>query len=96
MRVQICEPRPIPAGWTYTRCDRYSKERFLNLYRDDNGNVASSCIEYVAANPKSVYTVDDIIAIRETAKQHEVGSMHDITGHNTTKRYAYDYDKWRK
>lgn len=96
MRVQIAESRPIPEGYTYIRCDRYSKERFLNLYRDDDGNVAHCCVEYVAANPKEIYTVDDIIAIYEAARQREVGSMHDITGHNTTKRYAYDYDKWRK
>ena len=90
MRVQICEPRPIPAGWTYTRCDRYSKEEFLDLYRDDRGNVGSTCAEYVMANPKEYYTVSDRIAIREMAMQHEVGSMHEITGRNTTKRYTID------
>lgn len=96
MRVQICEPRPIPAGWTYKRCDRYTKEEFLDLYRDDRGNVGSTCTEYVMANPKEYYTVDDKIAIRQIKQQRAVGSMYNLTGKNTTKRYAYDYDKWRE
>lgn len=96
MRVQICEPRPIPEGWTYIRCDHYSPAQFRQHYTDENGNTSIHCLEYMEANPKDIYTNSDKIAIREIAKQHEVGSMHDITGHNTTKRYAYDYDKWRK
>jgi len=96
MRVQICEPRPIPEGYTYIRCDHYSPAQFRQHYTDENGNVSIHCLEYMEAYPKDIYTISDKIAIREMAKQHQVGSMHDITGHNTTKRYAYDYDKWRK
>ena len=90
MRIQVCEPRPIPEGWTYKRCDIFSKEEFMEMYCDDSGNVCDDCIEYIKNNPKEYYTVSDRIAIREMAMQHEVGSMHEITGRNTTKRYTID------
>ena len=92
MRVQITEPRPIPAGWTYKRCDRFTKGEFMDMYRNDEGKIGPTCAEYIMSNPKDYYTVDDKIAIRQIKQQREVNSMYALTGNNTTKRYAYDHD----
>ena len=95
MRVQICEPRPIPEGYTFTRCNHYTKKEFMEMYKDGNGNISFYCVEYMRDHPKKNYTVDDRIAIREIIKDHMVGSISGYTGINnskTTKRY--DHDHW--
>lgn len=92
MRVQIIESRPIPEGWTYKRCDRFTKEEFLDFYKDEKGRIDPTCAEYVMTNPKEYYTVADKLEIRQIAKQREVGSLYAITGYRTTKRYSYDHD----
>lgn len=96
MRVQILEDISIPEGYTYKRCDQYTPEEFLERYTDDNGKVSQYYLEYVAANPKDVYTAKDVIEIREMAKVRQVGSLMDSGGRSTvwgvtTKRY----DPWR-
>ena len=95
MRVQIIEPRPIPEGWTYKRCDRWDEAEFKEMYKDGDGKVSKGCLEYIAANPKEYYTVADKLEIRQIAKQREVGSLYEITGYKTTKRYSYDHDGWK-
>ena len=91
MKVQVIESKPIPEGWTYKRCDIFTPEEFKEMYTNDKGNVSQDCLDYMRDNKKEHYTVSDKIAIREIAMQHEVGSMREITGRRTTKRYKYDH-----
>ena len=95
MTIQIIDNKEIPAGYTYTRCDRFTSSEFMEMYKDKDGTISEGCLEYMTANPKEYYTVDDRIAIREAAKIHDVGSLCALTGRNTTKRYAYDRDRWK-
>lgn len=97
MRIQVIdiEKLAIPEGYTYIRCDQYAPERFIKIYTDDDGIVSPHCMEYMKNNVKRVYDTSDIIAIREMAKEHEVGSLMHCYGRNTTKAYHYDHDGWR-
>ena len=90
MKVQVIESKPIPEGWTYRRCDIFTPEEFKEMYADDKGNVSQNCLDYMRDNKKERYTVSDKIAIREMVMQREVGSMHERTGRDTTKRYTID------
>lgn len=90
MKVQIIEPKPVPEGWIYKRCDIFTPEEFKEMYTDDKGNVSQNCLDYMRDNKKEHYTVSDKIAIREMVMQREVGSMHERTGRYTTKRYTID------
>lgn len=94
MYVQICDTS-IPDGYTYERCDRFTPAEFIEMYTDKDGNICRECIEYMTANPKGHYTFSDQMEIRENAKKYEIGSLISRTGRETTKRYSYDYDKWR-
>ena len=82
----------IPEGYTYTRCDRYTPEQFADMYRNDRGKVSKKCQEYMANNPKRTYNTDDVIAIHCIGLEREVGSMYELTGKTSTKRYDYDHD----
>lgn len=89
MKVQICEPRPIPEGWTFIRCDHYTSSQFRMMYTDSNGNLNPLCAEYMKDNPKKIYTTDDRIAIHEAGRERRVYS----NPRGTTKVYKfYDSD----
>lgn len=85
MRVQICEPRPIPEGWTYIRCDEYTLAQFKTMYTDSNGNLNPLCAEYIKNNPKKIYTTNDRIAIHEIDRERRITAI----PRHTTKRYAF-------
>ena len=90
MKVYVSDPKPIPEGYTYTRCDQYTSSQFKLMYRGDDGEISPDCIEYMKNNPKKFYTVDDRIAIRQMAIDRAVGSMIEMSGRNTTKRYRIE------
>lgn len=95
MKVQVIESKPIPEGWTYKRCDIFTPEEFKEMYTNDDGEVSRNYQEYIKNNKKEYYTVNDKIAIREMAMQHEVNSMYEISGRRTTKRYKYNCGEGR-
>lgn len=82
--------KPIPDGYTYTRCDQYTPDEFIKRHTDFRGKPRPICIEYMQDHPKKVYTTDDDIALVEILNERSVGSMMRLTGKNTTKRYKYE------
>jgi len=75
--------RNIPEGYTYKRCDQYTKEEFLKLYINPGcKNPSKDALKYVTENPKEVYNTDDIIAVHQL--KNPVGSLQG----GTTKRYG--------
>ena len=85
MRVQVCEPRPIPEGYKFIRCDHYTPSQFKIIYMNSDGVISHNCLEYMKNNPKKIYTTDDRIAIHEMSRSREVNSI----PRGTTKRYLY-------
>ena len=62
--------KPIPDGYSYTRCDSYTRDEFLAKYGEEKQ--ADICKKYVEKNPKDCYTTDDEIAIHEMLKERIV------------------------
>ena len=79
--------KPIPEGYTYTRCDRYTPEEFLEKY--GGINLRDICEQYMKDNPKEVYNTDDEIAIHNIHKERAVPGL--LHGRNTftTKKTWY-------
>lgn len=77
--------KPIPDGYSYTRCDSYTRDEFLAKYGEEKQ--ADICKKYVEKNPKDCYTTDDEIAIHEMLKERIVNSLAEGFGGHTTKRY---------
>ena len=78
----------IPEGYTYIRCDRYSREEFLRQF--GVGHNYKICKEYVDAHPKEFYTTDDEIALKDLRKERSVTG---IPG-KTTKKYSYYSERY--
>lgn len=79
--------KDIPDGYTYKRCDIYTKEEFLNMY--SGKAIRDICEKYIEDNPKENYTTDDEIAIHKILDSRIVNPLEG--GRKTTKRYKY-YD----
>lgn len=92
MKIRIKEPIPVPEDYTFTRCDKFTREEFINMYKDEMCHAILDCLDYLEKHPKDIYDTDDILAIREISKEHYIGSLCAATGKVTTKRYAYDHD----
>lgn len=78
----------IPEGYKYIRCDQYSPEAFLELYRSKE--MRKVCQEYIQAHPKEIYTTDDQIAIHGLVRDRRANSLQLGFGRTTTKRYKRD------
>ncbi len=77
----------IPEGWTYTRCDRYTKEEFKARYRQ---HLRVDIIEkYIEDNPKEYYDTDDEIAVHYILQERSVPGLLHGQNRNTTKRTWY-------
>lgn len=79
--------KPIPEGYTYTRCDIYTKDDFLDKYKS-NKNFAD-VLKYVEENDKNEYNVDDEIAIQNIWDSRIVRSL----GKASSKLYYYASDE---
>ena len=79
--------KPIPEGYTYTRCDIYSANEFIELF----GNVIAQGVaaEYVRNNPKEQYDTDDEIAVYTIIDARRVPGLLHGQYRNTTKRTYY-------
>lgn len=79
--------KSIPEGYTYTRCDIYSANEFIELF----GNAAAQidAIEYVRNNPKDFYNTDDEIAVYHIIDARSVPGLLHGQHRNTTKRTYY-------
>ena len=77
----------ILEGYTYKRCDQYSKEEFINMFQ--SGDMRRIVIEYVENNPKDVYNTDDEIAVHQIHDGLVVKSLNDVAHRNTTKQYHH-------
>ena len=76
---------PIPEGYKYTRCDQYSPDEFLELYKSKE--MKKVCKEYIEEHPKDIYTTDDQIAIHGLVRDRRANSLQLGFGRKTTKRY---------
>ena len=77
----------IPAGWTYTRCDRYTKDEFRARHRQ---HLRVDIIEkYIEDNPKEYYDTDDEIAIHYILQERTVPGLLHGQNRKTTKRTWY-------
>lgn len=77
----------IPEGYTYTRCDLYSAEEFIDLFQ--NVMTRSVATEYVTVNPKEIYNTDDEIAVYSIVDERRVPGLLHGQYRNTTKRTYY-------
>ena len=77
----------IPEGYTYQRCDQYTKEEFLKMFtRPGCKNPSDGVLKYVEDHPKKFYNTDDTIEIH-----HLSNPVNSLPG-GTTKKYWYPYD----
>lgn len=87
----IKEPMPIPEGYTFERCDQYTKEEFLKRFK---ANCAFEVYkEYVEANPKEYYDTDDEIAVHNIIAGRSVPGLIHGLNRFTTKRNWYHGDQ---
>lgn len=77
----------IPEGYTYTRCDQYTAEEFVGMFKSKD--VHKIAEEYVQEHPKEIYNTDDEIAIHDILKGRYVTSLMKTRQRNTTKRYKF-------
>lgn len=79
--------KSIPEGYTYTRCDLYSANEFIELF----GNVIAQGVaaEYVRDNPKEQYDTDDEITVYHAIDARSVPGLLHGQHRNTTKRTYY-------
>lgn len=75
----------VPEGYTYKRCDRYTPEEFLAMYK--SRDMKRVCREYIQENPKDIYTTDDQIALHERVRDRQANSLQRLYGRKTTKRF---------
>jgi len=81
----------IPEGYTYKRCDEYSKDEFLGMYKSKDMHRIVE--DYVKSHPKDIYNTDDEIAVHQIHNDRSVNSMYDVEHKRTTKRYHYSYNE---
>lgn len=74
MTVDVKADKSIPPGYTYTRCDTYTAEELIaSCSMDERGGFVKRgwrnpyAVEYVRRNPKSLYTIEDKMAVWEMA-----------------------------
>jgi len=79
----------IPEGYTYTRCDQYSADEFMAMFKNDS--MRRIVWEYIQAHPKDRYNTDDEIAVHQIHDDRTVNSMQDVEHRTTTKRYSHEY-----
>lgn len=79
--------KDIPEGYTYTRCDQYSAEEFLEHYTSDR--MRELCTEYIRDNPKEVYNTDDEIELHKILAARETPGLLHAMNRCTTKRTWY-------
>jgi len=77
----------IPEGYTYKRCDLYSKDEFLDMYTSND--MRRIVTEYIKDNPKDIYNTDDEIAVHHIHDGLVVNSLNDVVHRNTTKQYHH-------
>lgn len=80
----------IPEGYTYKRCDQYSVDEFLGMFKSKD--MRRIVEEYIRENPKEVYNTDDEIAVHQIHNGRSANSMHDVEHRCTTKRYHHEYN----
>ena len=81
--------RSIPDGYTYTRCDRYSADEFVEQFESVLGK--SVAAEYIQDNPKEEYSTDDQIAVMHIIDARRVpGLIHGQNRHTTKRTYYTD------
>jgi len=78
----------IPEGYTYKRCDQYSKEEFLGMFQSEGMRRIVS--EYIKNNPKDTYNTDDEIAVHQIHDGLVVKSLNNVVHRNTTKQYHHE------
>jgi hypothetical protein len=83
--------KPIPDGYSYRRCDRFTRDEFLRMFtRYEKGKAKTSpnALKYVEEHPKEVYTTDDEVAIRSGGYMISPRGIYCGYGY-TSKRYAF-------
>lgn len=83
--------KPIPDGYSYRRCDRFTRDEFLEMFPGESPwSLRKEALKYVDEHPKDVYTTDDEVAVRSGRSTIRVHGNSTVYGGYSTKRYAFD------